>query len=258
MARCAIGYGDRVQAAAALTATSERADSPASWLRTDDLTQTWRAAAGVTSTTITVDFGRAEPIGWVAFGNAGFASPTLRFRLSLTDPTGAAGDAYDSGSLAFGALDQAYRKAIHLLPGEASGRHLRVDVADATPEAGRLWAGRLWRPARNYAYPLEVVAADLSERRQADGGQVWVNRRSVRRGFRMTLPAVSKAEWETHLERLQRLTGATRDVLLCRDPDAPNLPRECVIGPPAEGQSVEAVFEDFGRYRASLPIDDRL
>jgi hypothetical protein len=120
----------------------------------------FRARWAGTAAAILVDFGGTRAIDCVAlvsttlgaFGALG----VVRARLSTVDSTGAAGDAWDTGSIA-AATDATAAGNIVLVrgAGTASGRYLLVEVVDGTApyvEIGLAIAGEMWRLTRAQSY----------------------------------------------------------------------------------------------------------
>lgn len=228
----AFGYRDRV-VSGTVTAGSARAGLPAVNLQTAQPGQVWRTAAGTTTTTLLVDFGASYPIGAVYLGNTNLtASATWRVRLSTADPTGAAGDAYDSTTVSAGA-DTAYGLAVRVLGSDVTCRYLHVTLTDATLtyiEAGLLRALAVWRPTNNFQFGAVRAYQDYSKRRKGWDGQDWVLRGSRQRGFQFSFIAATTAEWETHGEAITRLQGMTEDVLIVVDTATANTGRDTYFG----------------------------
>src|SRR6059058_6184716 len=231
MANCAIGFGDKI-AGATVAAGSALASLPASNLRSFHTSVKWRSAA-TTSTYVLADFGARITIGWTALAGLNLsAAGTLRVRASTTDATGAAGDAYDSGSPA-ALYDPTYENFVRLFPVDIGCRYLRIDLADSSLpylEAGRWWAGTLLRPQRNYAFGNQDLVDDQSKTTVAESDDEWSEERPTRRGLQLTLPALTESEKVSYVVPLQRLTGTTRDVLLCKDSASTNPGRDSVLG----------------------------
>jgi hypothetical protein len=231
MANCCIGFADKV-ADATVAAGSALSGLPASNLQTFHTGIKWRSD-NVDSTYVVVDFGASVTLGWTALAGLNLtAAGTLRVRASTADATGAAGDAFDSGAPA-ALFDPDYENFVFLFPTDIACRYLRIDLADSSLaylEAGRWWAGTLLRPLRNYAFNGQDLVEDQSKTTTAESGDEWSEERPTRRGLQITLPALTEAEKVGYVVPLQRLSGTTRDVLLCKDSGSSNLGRDSVIG----------------------------
>lgn len=259
MARIAIGYGDRVRLAAAITASSALATLPATNLATAQPGQVWRTAPATTSAHVLVDLGASRAIGAVLLVNTNLtATATWRIRLSTVDATGDAGDALDSGTVAAG-IDPIYRKAVWLPASPGTGRYLKVNLSDAAVseiEAGRLAALTLWRPVRNYRFGARRPFRDFSKTFTADQGQVWTLRGPLQRGLDFTLPAVTDAETDGTVEELIRESGRWNDVLVVKDPDSANLGRDSYWGPLEDLPAPEKIAH--GWHSLAFRVMDRL
>ena len=164
MANLVLGYDDRVRPGA-ITGTSALVTLPVVNLQTQPLGQLWRGGPGVTTASLLVDFGGSRTIGAVLLAGTNLTpAATWRVRLSTVDATGNAGNAFDSGTVS-AAVDPRFRLALLVLPTDATGRYLKVDLSDASLpwlEAGRLAALKLWRPRRNFAFGVQRRPNDFS------------------------------------------------------------------------------------------------
>lgn len=257
MARVVIGWRDRVQAGA-VTAGSQEATLPAANVQNDLLSRPWRSLEGDDATHLLVDFGVVRGIGWIALSNCNLTSAgTVRVRGSNADATAQTNLVYDQGTVA-GLVLPDWRRALVLLPTDLSFRYLRVNLSDPSLEyleVGRLQAGPLFRPSYNFTAGLEWLLDDPSDKKPTEGGSTFTYERQVVRGLSFVLPAVTQAERDAHLEPMQRLSGVTNDIMVCREPAASDLGRETIIGPP---NAVIGIRHDgFNRYTGTFNVSDR-
>jgi len=137
-------------------------------------------------------------------------------------------------------------------------RYLRIDLADSSlpyMEAGRWWAGTLLRPQRNYAFGNQDLVDDQSKTTVAESDDEWSEERPTRRGLQLTLPALTESEKVSYVVPLQRLTGTTRDVLLCKDSASTNPGRDSVIGRLTALDPVQSVA--FNRWTVRFTVYQR-
>lgn len=221
--------------------------------------QVWRSLAGTTAAYLLVDLGASYSIGGVYLGNHNLSgSGTWRVRLSTADATGATGDAHDSTATATG-ISTEYRLAVRIFSAAATGRYLRIDLSDATLthlEVGRLWAGTVFKPTRNFQFGAQRGYIDNSRRSRGSDGQDWVTRGSRQRYVRFTLGAVTTAEAEASGEVLSRTAGTSSDVLVCLDSAATNIGRQTYLGLLDEVPAWEMAFP--GIEAASFQVVQRL
>jgi len=232
MANLVIGYDDRV-ATGTVTVSSELVTLPGVNLQTKRVGMPWRTQPGVTSASVLVDFGASKTIGAVMLAGVNLsAAATWRVRLSTVDATGAAGNAYDSGSVSAG-VDVRFRMALRVTASDVTGRYLKVDLSDASLpyiEAGRLAALRLWRPQRNFSFGMSRPPIDLSKVTKAENGEAFVLRGNYQRSMGISLQAVFRDELLSDAEDLMRTAGTHDDVQLCLDPSSDNLGYDSIWG----------------------------
>ncbi len=224
-------------------------------MQVDDIQSVWRA--GATSAWILADLLAPLEVSAVALINSNaLEQDAAQVRLSTTDATGAAGDAYDSGSIA-AAVDPRYRRFVHFIQPAAVGRYLRIDLAQASlPEAGRWVAGATWAPSRNFQYGWQPLSRDWSTVAYSLGQNVFFDRQQRQRGLQFSLAGLTEAEAETEVEALNRLAGASRDVLVCRDLAAPNLGPVTLWGVMEAPIATQQTHHQ--QYRCEFALWDRL
>lgn len=176
---------------------------------------------------VLVDFGGDRQIDCVAvlsttLGIAG-SSIVARARLSTVDATGAAGDAWDTGSIdAATGPDYAGNVVMIRAAGTATGRYLLVELVDGSASSidiGLVAAGALWRMSRAQAYGFTEgrIIDDTRERNPMTGaefpGRALVNARYA--AFQTAL--LSNTEATEHLRTAAALNGAWSDALWIPD-----------------------------------------
>lgn len=201
--------------AGTLSTDSAVSTLPITALQDSQLARPWRAAAN--SAYILVDLGASYAINFVGlFGFAGTAAITRRVRVSTVDATGAAGDAHDSGT-ATANVSTALQQLLWFGAASYTGRYVRIDLADSLPpEAGRLVIGLLTTPTRGFQFPMEMTPEDLTTVQETPRGNVFLNRRPVRRVLDLTLPALTEAEAWGWLDDAVA-NGQTKDMFICLD-----------------------------------------
>ncbi|MFZ1427188.1 MAG: hypothetical protein WAS21_10505 [Geminicoccaceae bacterium] len=258
MANLVLGYDDRVRPGT-ITGTSALATLPVVNLQTQRLGQLWRGGPGVTTASLLVDFGASRTIGAVLLAGTNLSTvATWRIRLSTVDATGNAGDVLDTGTGPAG-VDTRFRLALLVLPTDATGRYLKVDLSDASLpwlEAGRLAALKLWRPRRNFAFGMSRGRIDLGKTSKGEAGDLFALRGSQQRVFTMTLQAVYRDELLADAEDLLRTAGKHDDILLCLDPNSTNPGFDSIWGTMAELPAWEWVAHPI--HKGALRVEERV
>jgi hypothetical protein len=217
-----LGYLNHMNAAAGISASSALAKLPVGNLLNDQLSKVWRSST--TNPWLVVDLGEPDNIDVVALiaCNLGLGS-TWRVRLSNSDPTGAAGEQYDSGQISTD-VDVFYGLAIHLLPVTTLGRYLRLDLTDDSlpyVQAGRIVVQRVWRFAYGPRTDLEEEWLDASTRDQTEDGRQWVYGRPALRRVSGSLPAISETEYLSRGRVISRNLASRVSTLLCTESHVP-------------------------------------
>jgi hypothetical protein len=256
VAKCAIGFDDRC-GPGTVTTSSALSTMPGSNLQVSDMSLRWQTANGTTSASLTLDMGALYTIGASVLDSTNLSlSGTARFRASSTDPTMAANVLWDSGAFT---PDPAFRYTVAVSSAPVSVRYCRWDLADATVSvltAARWWVFRTLRPSVNYALPAKRLFQDPSDVSYAQNRSARVLERPTARGFEITLPGISQVEHDTYLEPLQRISGKTRDVMLCLDAASADLGRDTVVG--LLDQTVDITRPAFNRYAVPLRVYERI
>lgn len=225
---------DNVAENAALAASSQVLTMPASNLRTPHPSQRWRSLTAADF--VVADKGSAIAADTVLIcGLTCGAKAEVRLRLSSIDATGAAGDILDTGAIATGAtaFDVEYGAFLWLLPATAAWRYTRFDITD--PDAGYVEAGCLVEGVReaftyNFAPGDTIQHVDRSRVSPTSSGMTLVWDDNTFRRLNLSINAVTTAQRFGLVERLDRVKGRKRNVLLIIDPDSSNLPRDSIYG----------------------------
>lgn len=250
-----IGYAN-LFSAAAVSASSQLILAPASNLQQPDVTANlWRSVESGTAN-IVADFGSSVSIDTIAvMGLTLSAAGSVRFRLSTLDSSGAAGDAYDSGSLPTSTV---YNQVVDLLTSPASARYLRMDLTDAGAdyvEAGRVFAGVSTQFTVNFAYNWTVTRTDRSIVTKTRGGQTQIFRDIIYRTLAVTFEFLSEAERYGIVETIDLTNGLQDDILFIIDPTSTNLSRDSFWGLMTELSPItQANFDIFSK---SYKLEER-
>ncbi len=244
-------------AAASLSASSEAADLGVNALATDHLAEVWRSAdAG--PQWVQADFGAPVEIGIIGlFGSNLTAGGLWRVRLGTT---AGSGDLLDTGLVPAGVVP-GYGQALHAPAAPVNARHLRVDLDDAGlagagyHQAGALWTGPLFRPARNFSYGAAIGWVDSSLRARTRGGQVITDKRPAWRGDSFALEFLSEAEKYELLE-LDRIAGLGGTVLWIREPGGAYQNRDAIRGTLADLTPIAHAERPI--HSKSFRIEERL
>jgi hypothetical protein len=214
-----------------ITASSSAALMSPRRLQNPHVARKWRGVSGG-SEWVCVDLGAALSIDTVALVGINLTlAGSHRVRVSNSDPTGAAGELYNSGSLS-AKVDPAYGYLVQLLTNPVTGRYVRVDVSDALSyiEAGRFVVGLRRVFAVNFAAGWSRGYEDLSRRRASRGGQTYIDRGDTYRKLELPFEFLSRTERNSLVEDLDLLAGTHDDVLVITDPLSSNLGRDSVWG----------------------------
>lgn len=148
---------------------------------------------------------------------------TIRVRLSASDVTGAAGEAWDTGVVSASTGDEANGQMVVLrTAGPASGRYLMVDLVDAALsviDIGVLAAGALWRVTRaqSYGYREGRLILDREDRNAYTGAVFPAPALSNPRFAAFQIAWMGRTETEAQHREMIRRNGATRPALWIPD-----------------------------------------
>jgi hypothetical protein len=245
-----------------VTASGALASAPASYLQNPHVGKKWRDNA--TATFVLADLGSLQSIDTVMLAGLSGTNPTLRVRLSTVDPTGAAGNAHDSGSISgIPYYDSSYQLFVYLLTASASARYVRVDISEAAVpyiEAGRWFAGVRNIFDTNYmpGWQRNVVRGSVDV--IGVGGQTFVDLRKGHIVTQATFDFLLETERTTFIDEIATtvMNIGHKDMLWLPDPASTNLSRDSIWGY-IDGDillSQQLTFEQL--YTLQLNIRQRL
>lgn len=187
---------------------------------------------------------------------------TLRLRLSTIDSTGVVADVLDSGALASGDrhFDIEYGTLVYQLSVAASWRYLRLDISDPDAsfvEAGCVLDGLSEQFVYNFVAGGSFQHVDRSRVSPTSSGMTLTWDDNTFRRIDLSFPLVDSAQRYGVVERLDRVKGRKRNVLLITDTDSDNLPRDSIYGLVTDQTPVTfgPVIDLFGKQ---LRIDERI
>lgn len=257
---CYDNLARRAELPAVPTAGSSAPGVPTSRLLSDHLSARWRSVPGVQDTWIQVDL---QDQGWIdtvaALTNLNAATSTRRIRIGHGDLTVPGNCLVDTGAEAAGVVDP-YGLTVKYLAEPVLASAVRIDLADwAAPfiECGRVWIGQSWQPQHNYSFGYSFDPEDYSTQEYTPYGVLFGDERDIARGWSLPFRAITPAELDTHVERLQRLVGKSRELLVCLDETSPRIGAKtmvCVM----RGRPVTASHEQPGRVAMTLNVLERL
>jgi len=244
---------------AVLTASSELAEQPGANVQRPIVAEKWGTAAGVKSAALTLDLGASLPCSVLALLGSNLTSAaTVRLRGSDTDPTAAAGDAYDSGSLSAGV--KAGYGAVYKGFTSAAARYWRVDLADASLsdnlEVGRLFLGPSWAPTYGQSWGWSVELDEQTKVAYSRGGQAYPSELPQARVISFNLDFGTEAEMYGNAFAMARQNGLARDVLAIHDIAGAYLSEQAVFG--LLTAHTPLVQEKHQIFRQKFTIKERL
>ena len=220
-----IAFTNLADTAPLLTASSSQLLLPVSNISTPHIARKWRGAAGSTDYFV-YDLGSSVSIDTLAV--FGITGTQIRFRISSVDPSGAAGDIYDSGTLS---VDQSYLSSINIINAPVSGRYVRVDLTGgAYVEAGRCFIGTRTQFSYNYVKGWSRLWNDRSVKTKTRGGQTQIWKDNNFRSIDVTFDFLKQADRDGFVETIDRVNGANTDVLFVLNPASANLSRDSIWG----------------------------
>lgn len=251
---------DNLALAGRVAASSQEQAMPASNLLTPHTTERWRSM--VNSAFFVVDMG-GQVIADTAMlkGLTAGIAASARCRLSSIDSTGAAGDGFDSGVAVNGSanLDVDYGAAVWVLTAPVTFRYARFDIEDADAsyvEAGSIIVGLREAFAYNFAPGGSIQYVDRSRVATTAAGLSLVEEDNWFRRIDLSFD-INEVQRYGVVERLDRVAGRRKSVLLLINPESSNLPRDAIFGlvtdltPSTWAQAVEV-------YGKQLRIEERL
>lgn len=220
--------------AATVGASSQVLTMPASNLLTPHPSERWRSLSNSAWFVLNKGASIVSDTIMLAGLSCG-ANATLRLRLSTVDASGAAGDVLDTGAIANGdpTFDVTYGCFLTRLAAPAAWQYARVDIVDpdaAYVEAGCILDGLSHKFVYNFAPSGAFQHVDRSRVTKAASGLTLTWDDNHYRQVNLTFNAVTSAERYGVVERLDRVKGKKRNVLLITDPASNNLPRDSIFG----------------------------
>lgn len=238
--------------AATISVSSQLVTAAGSLVQNVHVARKWRSESA--GDWLLADLGALVSLDTVAV--IGLTATGYRVRLSSSDPTGAAGDVLDTGTLS---VDQAYLQAIALLDAPGSARYLRVDLTNSSGtyvEAGRLVAGLRNLFEINFSFGWSIGYVDPSIATKTRGGQTQVSREQSYRQVSLSFESMRPTDRYSFVEDADRLNGIKDDVLLILDEDSTELPRDSIWGRVVDLTPVGQPFFDV--FSKEYRIEERL
>lgn len=203
-----------------------------SQLKSMDLGLPWRTPAGTDAAWLVADLQGQAAVGCTALLRPEVDDgATWRIRLSTADPTGEAGDAYDSGELD-DAFDPRFLHFVHWWP-NATGRYLRIDIDRPGADqigAGAWLAGPCWTTScahdRGYAWGREQ---QRSVERSRSGAR-WTTLGGSWRTLSCMFGHLTLAEFRDELPAVSARIEADLPVVLGLVPGSDNQGRDSIVG----------------------------
>lgn len=233
--------------------------APASNLQTKHVHNKWRVNA--TSAWILLDAGSLISADTLAVVGMSGSSPTLQVRASTADSTGAAGDAFNSGSLV-GAWDSNYLPFVRLMTLSTPARYFRVDISEAAVpyiEAGRLVVGSRAQFSLNFQPGWGRTWVDPEIKVVGRSGLTFDDLRDKYRTLEFTMDFISETERWSIMEAIDLALGTHGDILVITDPTSSNLSRDSVWGYIEQSDAVVEPISLTDRvFRRNYRIRERL
>lgn len=244
-----------------ITASSQELTMPASQVLTAQPSERWRSLSN--SAYLILDKGALSSADTIMLGGLTCGeNATVRLRLSTVDSTGAAGDIYDSGTIADGdpTFDVDYRTFLTLLDAPASYRYVRFDIAD--PDADYVEAGSILdglSEMLNFNFvpggTIQWNPRDRVEKTASGKTLIWPDNKF--RSVALSFDFVEEAQRYGLFETLDRDKGVSTNILLMTDVDSTNLPRDSIFGLMTE-VTPNGFTPIFGVFSKPLKIEERI
>jgi hypothetical protein len=270
-------YQNVVPAGAAASGFTQVATMPPANLANPQPRVRMRASSPGGSCGIVLDMLAARTLDCVALISttldpAIYAALTLRLRLSTADATGAAGDAWDTGTAPADTSAATNGNVVFLrTAGAVSARYLRLDVTSGpnavgpadVVDIGLIIAGSTWRLARGHAYGIEEgrLILDRRDRNDYTAAEFAVPALGNPRTARFTLPVLSTAEVRGQHRALLRSIGGAGDALWIPDTglSRAELNARCLWGAiNLPGQPAVTVQRAINLHQRAFALTERL
>jgi len=230
----ALGWDNLSDPPATLTASGAVTLAPVSLLQNVHVGRKWRHNA--TATFVVADLGSLMNVDTVMLAGVSGEAPTFRVRYSTVDSTGAAGNAFDSGSISgLPYFDPDYGLFVHLKSTPASCRYVRVDISEAAVsfiEAGRLFVSEREAFTTNMQTPWSRSAVKAAVDTVGVGGQTYTDFRLGHWRTQAAFQFITETERNDFIEAIGlALVNLGRiDMLWISDTASTNLARDCIWG----------------------------
>lgn len=223
---------------ATITAPNSLPLTPPSLLQDQHIGRKWRTQTDLTY--LTIDLGQATTIDTVGlFGLNLTTAGTVGLRLSLTDPS--AQDGALGAINGPGAVSAYYGAFVGLLSTPVNPRYLRIDLTQSGIsyiEAGFLMIGLRNQVGVNFAIGAQDTPVDPSIMTKSRSGATWIDPRTKYRSWNFSFDFLTKTERMGWVEDMDRLCGASRNVMMVRDCSSSNLGRDSICGLITDGSPV--------------------
>lgn len=224
MANITFLYNDLSRAAATTFSGSSQVAGMTYAVQLIDPQPKHRSRVAATTSNLIIDIGAGASVDVGALLSTSILNTdTVRFRISLSDPTVVGSLLYDSGSLS--GLTQAYYNGNIIMPLSApvTGRYFRWDITQASSpiDIGLAPLGLLFRPTRNFSWSAQEGRIDLSPREiNPDTGAEFGVALPQKRSRVFSLDGLTQSEARVAVDEMDRLQGAAGDILAIEDIDA--------------------------------------
>lgn len=125
---------------------------------------------------------------------------------------------------------------VHILPDTVAARYWRIEIDDASNDAGYVQIGRLfiagqWEPSKNFKFGASLEWVTDSRVTTSRGGVDYVDRRAPYRLFRFAIDLLDYDEAQQRALELMRRAGIDAEVFVVPDPDdSLNMIRRAFLG----------------------------
>jgi hypothetical protein len=173
--------------------------APPSLLKNPHVSKKWRHNASTTY--VLVDLGSIQGADTFMLAGLNLFTPFVRLRLSTADPTGVAGNIYDSGSFAPTTANYNLDSGLLIFPGITAGlagiRYVRFDLVELSLsyiEAGRVFVGTSTQFTEGSQTPWSIAFVRNSVDIVGVGGQTFVDLRPGYRRLGFSFDFITEAE----------------------------------------------------------------
>lgn len=233
--------------------------APASLLQNIHIARKTRSAGYAEA--YVIDLGSIQSIDtiWLLGVNLSLTG-TSYIRISATDPTGAAGEIYSSGSVG-GRVNPVFKALPIIISAPVSGRYVRIDLSDITLpyiESGRLFIGLRHQFEYNFTPGWSRSRVDRSRNTESRGGQIHSDIDNNYRILSATFDQLSEAETDI-IDEIDQVHGTHGDILFITDPTSSNLARDSIFGMIQEIQPIiQPQITDPAAFSRTFNIRERL